>query len=75
MAAKKAKKKKKKIGPKRASLRGMFESKSSGQKAFVRSTDNDGAHVFIRLEPQGSNGDMPTDSFLRQYRRIPKSRK
>jgi hypothetical protein len=52
----------------------MYENIHSYQWAWVRHLSENGQHVFIRLEPQGSNGDMPAASFLREYRRVEGSR-
>lgn len=51
-------------------LRGTFESTASGREAFVTGVHGD--DVFIRLG-DGSNGNMPVSSFLRQYRRVRKA--
>jgi len=49
-------------------LKGIYRSRASGQKAYVRYVqDND--HVYFTLEPQGSSGNMPVASFERQYER------
>jgi hypothetical protein len=44
-----------------------YRSRASGQRAWVRTVSGD--HVFITLEPSGSHGDMPLESFKRQYER------
>jgi hypothetical protein len=44
----------------------MYESKASGQRAWIRSHAK--GTVFIRLEPQGSNSAMSLKEFSRLYR-------
>jgi hypothetical protein len=47
----------------------MYESKASGQRAWIRSHAK--GTVFIRLEPQGTNGAMSIKEFHRLYRVVP----
>ena len=45
-----------------------YENKASYQKCWVQHVSE--GQVWIRLEPQGTNGFMPIKAFLREYRKV-----